>query len=209
MKIALTGNYYSGQYEVSFLLRDKNVPVFDADVVLKYILNFSPKHMNKISTVFGEDYYNYGLLRLNLFKKTKDWDKLLNVVEYDLLQCYEKFRLKHINSPYTVFKFSYLFERNLQDNFDKVICAYRPKSYRKHDIKTYTHLDDTSTGLILSSEMSEIYKNKKSDYIVYNYNLSDDKFSDIVTGLEKRIDQIHRSILKSTYSPKDYEDFYY
>jgi dephospho-CoA kinase len=97
MKIALTGNYYSGQYEVSFLLRDKNVPVFDADVVLKYILNFSPKHMNKISTVFGEDYYNYGLLRLNLFKKTKDWDKLLDVVEYDLLQCYEKFRLKNKN----------------------------------------------------------------------------------------------------------------
>ena len=79
MKIALTGNYYSGQDDVSFLLRDKNVPVFDADVVLKYFLNFSPKHMNKISRVFGEDYYSHGLLRLNLFKTTKDWED-----EFDL-----------------------------------------------------------------------------------------------------------------------------
>jgi dephospho-CoA kinase len=209
MKIALTGNFYSGQDEISHILNDKNVPVFDADLVLKYILNFSPKHMNKISAVFGEDYYSYGLLRLNLFKKNYDWDKLLNLVEYDLLQCYEKFRKKHSDSTYTVFKFSYLFERNLQEHFDKVICAYRPKNYRKQDMKTYTHLDDLSINNILSNEMGELYKNTKSDYIVHNYNITGDKFSDIVTGLERRIDQIHKSIQKNTYAQKDYEDFYY
>jgi dephospho-CoA kinase len=127
MKIGLTGNYFSGQDEVAILFRDKNVPVFDADVVLKYFINFSPKHMEKISNKFGDDYYNYGLLRLNLFKTTSQWNKLLDLLEFDLIESYEKFRVKHINSPYTIFKFTYLFERSLHTHLDKVITCYRPQ----------------------------------------------------------------------------------
>ena len=42
IEIGLTGCRYSGKTSVSKMFKQIGVPVFDADTILKFILNFSP-----------------------------------------------------------------------------------------------------------------------------------------------------------------------
>jgi hypothetical protein len=67
-------------------------------------------------------------------------------------------------------------------------------------------MDELTIQTIFLNEMKELYKNSKSDFIIHNYNITGDKYSDIVTGLEKRIDQINKYLLRTNLS-KSYEYF--
>jgi dephospho-CoA kinase len=196
LKIGLTGNHYSGQYEVSHLFDDLDVPIFDANLITKFILNYSPQHINKIKKSFGDDIYEMGVLNLKKFDTNKDVDKLLNMIQFDLLKAYEKFRLNNSHAFYTIFKFDFIFERLLEKHLDFTICCYRPKFYRKSDMKYLTSYSYYLIDKILDNEMDELTKNSKADFIVQNYNRNDDYKSDVVIGLESQIKNIHRQIMK-------------
>jgi dephospho-CoA kinase len=45
IKVALTGNFKSGHREIADIFIQKNTPVFDADLMMKYLLNFNKKMM--------------------------------------------------------------------------------------------------------------------------------------------------------------------
>jgi dephospho-CoA kinase len=71
LKIGLTGNYYSGQNDVEKIFSKLDVKVFDADLLLKYLLFFSKKHKDEIKSTYGKNIYNLGLLDLSKFNTTK------------------------------------------------------------------------------------------------------------------------------------------
>jgi dephospho-CoA kinase len=170
IKVGLTGNYYSGQNEVAKILNSLNVKVFDADLLLKYLLNYSKEHILRIKSTFGENSYSIGLLNLNKFDDTKKWNKLIDEVEFDIYTSYEKFRQKHKEDFYTVFKYSYLFERQLNVSMDFNINCFRPKSIRKQDLTLLTPLSDYLIDKILDSEYGEFVKNKNADFLIQNYS---------------------------------------
>jgi len=196
LKVGLTGNHYSGQYEVSHLFDDLDVPIFDANLITKFILNYSPQHINKIKKSFGDDAYEMGVLNLKNFNSNKDFDKLFDLIELDLLKAYERFRLNNSDSFYTIFKFDFIFERLIEKHLDFTICCYRPKLNRKSDMKYLTNYSFYLIDKILDNEMDEIHKNSKADYVVQNYNKNGDYKSDIVIGLKSQIQNIHRQIMK-------------
>lgn len=194
-KVALTGNYYSGQHEVSKIFEDFNVKVFDANLVTKFLLNFSPIHTEKVKEYFGNDIYSFGLLNLNKFTNNSKFDELLDLIELDLLKSYEKFRLSNSKEFYTIFCYDFLYERHLDSHFDYKISCYRPSDYRKSDMKFLTNFSFTDIEKILDNEMSEHTKNTKSDHMIQNYNFGTNNLEDIVVGLEKQIKDIHKKIM--------------
>jgi len=193
-KVGLTGNYYSGQVEVSEILLSYDVPVFDGNLVTKFLLNYSPKHIKSIINLYGEDSYKFGCLNTKKFKSNKDYDKLFDLIEFDLLKFYELFRLKHKNETYAIFLFDHLFERGLDKLMNYNISCYRPKYQRKSDMKYLTTFPYATIENILGSEMSEFEKNKKSDFVINNFNLNGDYKSDIVIGLETQVLKLHKLI---------------
>jgi len=116
-KVGLTGNYFSGQNEVAKIFEDYNVRVFDANLITKFLINYSPIHIPKIKKEFGPDIYSVGLLDLSKLNDNKSFNKLLDIIELDLLRAYEIFRKRYKNDFYTIFYFDYIFERNL----DKIL----------------------------------------------------------------------------------------
>ena len=189
IKVGLTGNYCSGQNEVSKIFDSLDVKVFDADLLLKYLLNYSKKHILKIKSTFGENSYSMGLLNLNKFEDTKKWNKLIDEVEFDIYASYEKFRYKHQEDFYTVFKYSYLFERQLNTSMDFNINCFRPKALRKEDISLLTPLSDYLINKILDSEYSEFLKNKNADFIIQNYP------KEGVVKLDEKVRTTHEKIM--------------
>ena len=194
-KVGLTGNYYSGQVEVSQIFEGFDVPVFNANLIVKFLINFSSPHIRKIKDTLGESSYRVGLLDLQKINNNKSFDKIFDIIEIDLFRAYEKFRLKHKDEFYTIFYFDHIFERNLKDRFDFIVSCYRPEHHRKYDMQYLTNLSDFTIQKILDNEMNPSFKNNSSDYIIQNYNTNGDYRSDIVIGLESQVKKVHKRIM--------------
>lgn len=195
-KVGLTGNYYSGHEEVSRIFRDFNVSVFDANLVTKFLLNYSQEHKEKIISVYGYSSYQFGLINMKRFHTNKDFNGLFDIIELDLLKFYEKFRIKHKEDFYTIFLFDHLFERGLNKIMNFNVSTYRPKNLRKSDMKFLTSLPIFTVDKILNSEYDELKKNNESDFVIHNYSIGLDGKSDIVIGLENQIKNLHQQIMK-------------
>ena len=189
IKVGLTGNFFSGHEQISQLFEEKGVPVFDADVILKYLLNYSEKHVTKIKSTIGDDIYKDGLLNLKSIDSNKKFDSILDLVHVDLIRSYEKWRLENQDSFYTIFKASFLFERKLNHIMNFNINVYRPKQYRRDDIYNLTSINISTISDILENEMDELYKNKKSEYKIDNYNRH------IHFGTDTQVQNIHNLLM--------------
>jgi dephospho-CoA kinase len=194
IKVGLTGNYYSGYQQVAEIFEEMGVPVFDADVVLKFMINYSEKHVDKIKKSFGEDIYNYGLINTKMLENKKSFDKLLDVVQIDMIKSYEKWRIKNWNKCYTIFKSSILYERDLDNSMNFNITTYRPKNTRRNDLITHSSMPTTKIDSILNGEMDELIKNRKADYIIHNYNR--EEYNINTQYVKEQIQHINKSLLK-------------
>lgn len=186
-KVGITGNFYSGYDVVAEIFEEKGVPVFDADVIIKYILNYSYDHINKIKEVFGPNIYQAGLLDLSKFDTNLKFDKLFEIIQLDIFKKYETWRIKNWDSIYTIFKCSVLFERKFNDLMNFTITTYKPKHIRKSDLRNHTSMPLVTIDNIIDGEMDELVKNQKSTFVVHNYHT--------IEQLRSQIDQIHKSLI--------------
>jgi dephospho-CoA kinase len=71
IKVGLTGNRFSGKDTVCKLFEQIGVPVFNADVVLKFILNYNYEINYKIRNIFGDVFSLKGdyLILVNFLNK--------------------------------------------------------------------------------------------------------------------------------------------
>ena len=186
-KVGLTGNFYSGYGDVADAFEMKGVPVFDSDLVLKFMINYSESTIEKMKSKFGTSIYRQGLLDMKRFESESEMERLLDYLQLDLMKSYEKWRVKHLNKPYTIFKSSILFEKDLNQSMNFVITTYRPKVDRRKDIQSLTHLPYSKISDILDNEMDEDKKNEKSDYVIHNYF----RFSKGGVNFLNQVDRVH------------------
>lgn len=197
LKVGLTGNFHSGQNKVAKIFEKIGVKVFDADLILKYLINYSVEHIDLIKTHLGSSTYSLGLLNFHRFNSNKDWNNLIDLLEFDILKSYEKFRLDNKEEYYTIFKFQFLYERKLNESFDRVINCYRPSSYRRNDLITLTYLDSYGIDSLLKNEMPESLKNEKSNYIINNYSSYNDDQYEGFDLLESKVRNVDLLITKN------------
>ncbi len=58
MKVGLTGGIGSGKSTVSNILREKNIPVIDADIIAREILEIYPDILKEIEECFGKEFFD-------------------------------------------------------------------------------------------------------------------------------------------------------
>jgi dephospho-CoA kinase len=165
MKVGLTGSYLSGHDKAMDIFRKMGVPVFDADMFLTYIINRSDDHKRMIRHNLPNNFFIADTIDLHCFKKNNDFDRLLDLVEFDILKAYEKFRIENINSYYTIFKYSYIFERGLNESMSKVIYCHKERDIRKRYM-SLLFPDFIDTDKILKDEFDQDVKLKLSDLVI-------------------------------------------
>lgn len=173
-KIGLSGNRFSGKDTISKLFREISIPVFDADVIVKFILNYNYEIFDDIKKSIGDKYMNKDYtINLNLINKDNKFGEVLKVIEGDVFRAYQNFEDKHKKSIYTIFNSSVLYESNWNKKMDKNITVYAPFIERveraKISLKGQYH-NRTTINSLLSYEMDELDKNKKGDHVIHNYN---------------------------------------
>ena len=178
IKVGLTGNTCSGYERVATLFKTLGVPVFDADVALKFLLTYREDIARKIRVEFGEGVFNKGLIIASRFNSTQKFDKLVDIVELDLLKLYETWRFVNKDANYTIFKSSILFERKLNKSMNYNISVFRPRDERalalsklciRRDSPILHPIKLSEAFEIIESEMDELTKNQIAEYTIHNY----------------------------------------
>lgn len=191
IKVGLTGNFHSGHREISKKFEKNNIPVFDVDLLIKYLINNNKKSREKIKQKFGEKTYILGSLNFLKFDTTKKFEELINFLTPEIFSTYEKFRQKNCKFPYTIFLSSILFEKkwNLYNNYN--INVFKPEMIRKKSILSKSTIDINMLEYVLENEMSEYDKNSKSNFIIHNYAEKNLDFK-----IDNEILQIHSNLLR-------------
>ena len=171
--IGLTGNRYSGKTRISKLFKQIHIPVFDADTVLRFALNYNTELNESLKPILGDFYFEFGLSNLNRVIKDKKFDIVLKHYEKDIFEAYNRFNLKNKNSIYTIFKSSILFEYGWDKKMDHNINVFAPSNVRIDRGKFHTDYGLSEIYKFVKDEMDDLDKNKKSDYVIHNYDPND------------------------------------
>lgn len=165
IKVGLTGNKYSNIEIVESFLKKRNIPVFDADLAIRYLLHYNDTSYIKLKSKIPFDHFDNGFLNKNKFQSERKMDELLSLIEIDLLKLWENFCINNYNNRIIVFKSSLLFERELDSKMDFNINCFYPKEdrIRKNNNNVYQIRTE------LSDEMGDLLKNKKSSYVIHTY----------------------------------------
>lgn len=200
IKVGLSGNRFSGKDTISKIFRDVSIPIFDADIIVKFILNYNYDIFSDVKERLGEQYMSKDhTLNLTLIDKDNKFGEVLKVIENDVFKAYEKFEDKNKNSIYTIFNSSVLYESGWSKKMDTNVTVYAPFIDRvergKLELKGQYH-NRTTINTLLNSEMDELEKNRKADHVIHNYN----EFN-----IKKQVMEIDQSIIDN-YLKWSYEN---
>jgi dephospho-CoA kinase len=168
--VGLSGNRYSGKDSVAKVFKQIGIPVFDVDTIIKFILNYNTQLLGELKLLFGDMIFTDESLDFKKIKNTKTFDKIMDVIEIDILTAHERFLKKNENSAYTIFHSSILFERKWNLEMDSNIAIFSPNNDRIKRCKYITNQGLLVINDLLKQEMDTIEKNQMSDYIIHNYN---------------------------------------
>ena len=212
IKVGLTGNYLSGlDYVVSIFKRYK-IPVFDCDIMIKYLLYNSEEHIEKIRDIFGEDVFTDGVVDISkfdgIYNSTGDlkFHVLLKLLEYDIIKFYEGWRLNHQKSPYTIFKSQILFEFGFHTSMNLNINCLRPIKYRATELHDYFNYEYADAYKLLETEMCEKNKDSFSTYTIYNYDNYPDSVEAQIEATHKSLKNKSNTVIDLHSSAADYVD---
>jgi len=174
IKVGLTGNRYSGKNAIAKAFAQIGIPVFDADTVLKFILNFDVAVNKDILDNYGKYVFTGpgATIDPKAVNSEKDFDRLIDFAEYALNCAYERFREENKQSIYTIFHSSIVFERGWNSAFDYNISAFAPKQERCVRAQIAEGKSSSEIESMMSIEMDPLVKNSISDFVVHAYDQS-------------------------------------
>lgn len=200
LKVGISGSRYSGKDRTVKVFKQIGVPVFEADIILKFILNYNEELIDLIKIKIGGQYFTKDELDFRKIKDKDTFDKVLEVVEYDIFKAYKVFIKKHDKALYTIFHSSVLFESDWYKKMDKNVCVFSPKTDRIKRCKYKTNNGLMLINDLAKTEMDSLDKNELSDYVVHNYN-DVSVFGDIL----KQVDIIDMKIVEGYLYSKNME----
>jgi dephospho-CoA kinase len=181
-KVGLTGNLYSGIEDVCLTFKEKGIPVFDADVILKFVLNWEQETLRDVRIQFSADVFQSGFIKSSSFNTDQKTNRLIDVARDKVMNKYREFIKKNGNSKFVIFKSHFLYESNFVKEMDYNISIHKPKEERIKALKKDTNVFGYLAQEYLEPEMPELSKNKTSNFIINN--------SDLSNSLDKQIDYI-------------------
>jgi len=169
--LGLSGSRYSGKDTTIQVFKRIGIPVFEADLILKFILNHNHELLGEVRRELGSDIFINHQLDFRAFKKST-FDKVLDIVQDDLFNAYAKFndRMERKGAIYTIFHSSLLFEREWDKQVDMTISVFAPEGDRLKRARYMTNEGLLKVRERMNTEMDALEKNEMADFIINNFN---------------------------------------
>ena len=173
MKIGITGTIASGKTTVSYLMKKRGYPVFNADRYAGMCLHHGNPVCEKIAEAFPEVMdENQDVDRKKMSEMVfsdEDKRKLLNsLVHPYVIEGMKNFFVHQKKVPFVFAEVPLLFEAGLEDDFDKIIvvtCEKETAIKRMMEDREYTKEQAEAR---LSSQIDGWKQIEKADYVLHN-----------------------------------------
>lgn len=169
--VGLTGGIGTGKSTVAQILRDKNIPVIDADRLVKNIyqrsetLEFITKHFPHV--------IEEGIIVFRKLRETVFVDALAKKLIEDFIYAsmpaeFKKAYAEFKNPHFVVYDVPLLFEKNLDQLVDLSVCVYASKDIQLGRIILRDKSDSDLAQKILDQQMDIEEKKFRSQLIIKN-----------------------------------------
>lgn len=189
--VGLTGGIGSGKTTVAKMFEELGVPVYIADDEAKSLMNRSKVIRRKLIELFGKRaYIKSGLNRPYLSRKIFNDGSLLqkmNAIVHPKVGAHFRRWVKEQNSAYVIKEAAILFESGSYKECDWIITVYAPEAKRIQRVVRRDKKSDEEVKRVISNQMSEEQRQKMSDFVIENTDL---------TQTKKQVESVHRKILK-------------
>jgi len=177
LKIGITGGIGAGKSTVAGIFKVLGVPVFDADVTAKNILNTDPLLREQIAATFGSETYKNGLLDKKylatlVFNSPDQLAKLNALVHPATIAAADKWASSFADRPYIIKEAALLFEAGTYVGLDYIIGVTAPVELR---IARVMARDQVSREEVLSRmqhQLDDTEKMQRCDFVIDNNEAS-------------------------------------
>ena len=194
--IGLTGGIGTGKSTVSQILKEKNFPVIDLDIISHEVIKF-PKVVEKIVENFGKEVLEYnntgnwiisreklgrvifGNREKRLILNSIMHPEILHIMREKILECKKENKIIFV-------EIQLLFEVQWEKEFDYILLVSAEKETQIKRILSRDNRSKEEALSIINSQMSLDEKKKRSDYVIEN----DGNIQD----LEKKVDDFLKKI---------------
>ena len=194
--IGLTGGIGTGKSTVSQILKEKNFPVIDLDIISHEVIKF-PKVVEKIVENFGKEVLEYnntgnwiisreklgrvifGNREKRLILNSIMHPEILRIMREKILECKKENKIIFV-------EIQLLFEVQWEKEFDYILLVSAEKETQIKRILFRDNRSKEEALSIINSQMSLDEKKKRSDYVIEN----DGNIQD----LEKKVDDFLKKI---------------
>lgn len=172
--VALTGGIASGKSTVEKLFSELGVPIIDADIIARQVVEKDTPALKAITAHFGTQILeqtgslNRARLREIIFNhpKEREW---LNHLLHPLIQQLTQQQFNQVTAPYLLWVVPLLIENNLQNKADRVLVIdTKPETQLKRLQKRDNVTEQLAKNMLSSQTLNEIRLSYADDVIENN-----------------------------------------
>jgi dephospho-CoA kinase len=175
ISIGITGGIGSGKSTVCSIFKLLGVPVFEADVTAKCLVNSNPEIKNGLVDLFGNDIYTKdGTIDRKKFADIIFNDDFqlakVNALVHPVVRAEFKHWVEEQNAPYVVHEAAILFESGFYKMMDFTILVTAPEIIRIERVTKRDGLTAEQVKERIDKQWSDTKKMKLADIVIDNDN---------------------------------------
>jgi dephospho-CoA kinase len=173
IKVGITGGIGSGKSTVCKVFRIMGVPVFEADIVAKQLMNSDPSLRIQLIHLFGSSVYqadqtiNRKYLAGIVFNNPSLLGKLNEAVHPAVRKSFDEWYLNQ-DSPYVIHEAAILFESGFYKMMDKTITVVTDESERIERVVNRDHITDEMVRQRINNQWTDEQRIKLADFVIGN-----------------------------------------
>lgn len=174
--LGLTGGIASGKTTVSNHFKTLQIPVIDADIIARKVMEPGQAALQKVVAAFGQDILladgtlNRKKLGEIVFTHPEKLEQLNKIVQKEIythiLSEKEKFIMKGV--PLIVLDIPLLFEAGYEDEVDEIMVVYTTHENQLKRLMKRNQLSEAEAQARIQSQLSLNVKKEKADSVIDN-----------------------------------------
>ncbi len=174
LKVAITGGIGSGKSLVSKVFSLYNIPLYNADIAAKRIMQSDAVVIQQLKLIFGNELYKEGrldrpFLASLVFSNSNLLQQLNAVVHPAIALDYANWHDRQ-NAPYTIKEAAILFESGSDKEIDFVIGVTAPLQLRIQRTMQRDHISETQVMSRIQNQMDDAQKMALCNAVIHNDN---------------------------------------
>lgn len=193
LKIGLTGGIGCGKTTVSKHFEALGIPVIDADIVAREIVQPGKPAYQEIVTTFGaniladDSQLDRKKLRNIVFQNPEKLQQLEKITHPSIISNMDK-QVSQVNTSYCILSIPLLLEKDLGIEVDRILIVDIPPAIQKQRVSSRDGISTSQVEDIMENQISREARLKLADDIITN--------SGSITDLHAQVERLHQKYLE-------------